>query len=150
MTLPPLFSILPQRLEAFLAQSLGFLVQYFYLALQNLLLLAQLPPDVRKILATSTKTEVEDLASEADRVVEVSRLTHISSIRAVPESESSSVNALTSGKDRQTKKRNEWPMIPSLCKYHSKFGEKAWNCAPPCKMSHLTAQQSENGRAGRR
>ena len=43
MTLLPLFSILRQRLEAFLAQSLGFLVQYFYLAPQNLLLLAQLP-----------------------------------------------------------------------------------------------------------
>ena len=49
MTLLPLFSILHQRLEAFQAQSLGFLVQYFYLALQNLLLLAQLPQLIHEL-----------------------------------------------------------------------------------------------------
>ena len=114
------------------------------------LFLAQLPPDVRKILATSTKTEVEELANEADRVVEVSRLTHISSIRTASEDETTSVNALTSAKDWQRKKSNTWPTIPGLCKFHSKFGEKAWNCIPPCKMSHLSTQNSENGKAGRR
>ena len=131
------------------------LIKIVVIIMRTFLQNGQLLRQGKRILATSTKTEVEDLATEADRVVEVSRLTHISSIRAGPESESSSVtgtavNALTSGKDRQTKKRNEWPTIPGLCKYHSKFGEKAWNCAPPCKMSHLSAQQSENGRAGRR
>ena len=32
------------------------------------LFLAQLPPDVRRILATSSKTEIADLALEADRI----------------------------------------------------------------------------------
>ena len=113
------------------------------------LFLTQLPPDVRKILATSTKTEIEELASEADRIVEVSRLAQISSIRVETECEQATVSAVTSGRDRQPKKSNSWPIVPGLCKYHSKFGEKAWNCAPPCKLNHLPTQKSENGRAGR-
>ena len=39
------------------------------------LFLAQLPPDVRRILATSSKTETADLPLETDRITEVTRLT---------------------------------------------------------------------------
>ena len=39
------------------------------------LLLTQLPCDVRRILSTSSKTEIADLALEADRITEVTRLT---------------------------------------------------------------------------
>ena len=39
------------------------------------LFLAQLPPDVRRILATSSKTDINELASEADQITEVARLT---------------------------------------------------------------------------
>ena len=40
------------------------------------LFLTQLPPDVRRILATSSKTDIDELATEADRITEVARLTH--------------------------------------------------------------------------
>ena len=46
------------------------------------LILAQLPPDVRRILATSSKTEVADLALEADRITEVTRLTQDTQVNA--------------------------------------------------------------------
>ena len=36
--------------------------------------LAQLPPEVRQILALSDKTDIKDLAKEADRIMEVSQL----------------------------------------------------------------------------
>ena len=39
------------------------------------LFLTQLPPDVRRILATSSKTDIDELATEADRITEVARLT---------------------------------------------------------------------------
>lgn len=40
------------------------------------LFLAQLPPDVCRILATSDKTDIGELAIEADRITEVSRLSN--------------------------------------------------------------------------
>jgi len=40
------------------------------------LFLAQLPPEVRQILALSDKTEIKDLAKEADRIMEVSQLSN--------------------------------------------------------------------------
>ena len=39
------------------------------------LFLAQLPSDVRRILAMSSKKDINELASEADRITEVTRLT---------------------------------------------------------------------------
>ena len=44
--------------------------------------LTQLPPEVRKILATSGKTDIDELAIEADRIVEVSRLSNDSQVNA--------------------------------------------------------------------
>ena len=46
------------------------------------LFLAQLPPDVRRILATSSKTDIAELAAEADRITEVSRLTQEGQVNA--------------------------------------------------------------------
>ena len=40
------------------------------------LFLAQLPSEVRRILASSEKTDIEDLAIQADRITEASRLTN--------------------------------------------------------------------------
>ena len=39
------------------------------------LFLTQLSPDVRRILAASSKTDIDELATEADRIAEVVRLT---------------------------------------------------------------------------
>ena len=44
--------------------------------------LAQLPPEVRQILALSDKTDIKELAKEADRVMEVSRLSNNSQVNS--------------------------------------------------------------------
>ena len=46
------------------------------------LFLAQLPSEVRRILASSEKTDIGDLAREADRITEVSKLTNDSQVNA--------------------------------------------------------------------
>ena len=48
----------------------------------KVLFLAQLPPDMRKNLATSSKTEIADLVLEADRITEVTRLTQDMQVNA--------------------------------------------------------------------
>ena len=47
--------------------------------------LAQLPPGVRRILATSAKTDIGELAIEADRITEVSRLSNDWQVNATNE-----------------------------------------------------------------
>ena len=49
------------------------------------LFLAQLPPEVRRILALSEKTNIAELAREADRITEVSKLTDVSQVNATGE-----------------------------------------------------------------
>ena len=44
--------------------------------------LAQLPPEVRQILALSDKTDIKDLAKEADRIMEVSQLSNNSQVNS--------------------------------------------------------------------
>ena len=46
------------------------------------LFLAQLPPEVRQILALSDKTDIKDLAKEADRIMEVSQLSNTSQVNS--------------------------------------------------------------------
>ena len=52
------------------------------------LFLTQLPPDVRRILATSSKTDIDELATEADRITEVARLTQDVQVNAAKASRS--------------------------------------------------------------
>ena len=49
------------------------------------LFLAQLPPEVRRILAMSEKTDIKDLAREGDRIMEVSKLSNDSQVNATGE-----------------------------------------------------------------
>ena len=44
--------------------------------------LAQLPLEVRQILALSDKTDIKDLAKEADRIMEVSQLSNNSQVNS--------------------------------------------------------------------
>ena len=97
------------------------------------LFMAQLPHDARRILASSTKTELDDLAAEADRIVEVSRL-----------AEAFPVNTTNMG----TRRRDETAQRSRICYYHSRFGEKARSCVAPCKFG--TATGWENCQAGRK
>ena len=95
------------------------------------LFLAQMPPDVRKILATSSKTEVKDLATEADKIVEASKL-----------SQSSEINKVGPPVRGPPVRGPPWkpPPTPGKCWYHARFGEKATYCrgtdvsGKPCLM----------------
>lgn len=83
------------------------------------LFLAQLPMEVRRVLAGSSTTDLQDLAKEADAIMEAGSMgfstTGISAVRK-PTSSS------TSG----------------LCFYHTKFGKAARKCNQRgCKMAHL-------------
>ena len=91
------------------------------------LFLAQLPPDVRRILATSSKTEIADLALEADRITEVTRLTQDTQVNAT---ETSQI-PFRSG---PSKPWTQMKKLPGMCKYHSMFGNQAKKCVQPCKF----------------
>ena len=99
------------------------------------LFLSQMPPDVRKILSTSSKTDIEELALEADKIVEASNL-----------ASSSEVNKVAGP-------RRPAPLpVSGKCWIHAKFGEEARKCTGkdgygnPCLMKK---QQSGNENAGR-
>ena len=49
------------------------------------LFLAQLPPEVRQILAMSEKTDIKDLVREADRIMKVSKLSYDLQVNATGE-----------------------------------------------------------------
>ena len=103
------------------------------------LFLAQLPPDVRRILAMSSKTDINKLASEADRITEVARLTQVVQVNATGASR---------GPPQQSQRSQvhtgprPWSKIPGLCKYHSTFGDKARKCEPPCKFGNALGNGS--------
>ena len=103
------------------------------------LFLAQLPPDVRRILATSSKTDINELASEADRITEVTRLTQDVQVNATgasrgPPQQSQHGQVLTGPRPMSK--------IPGLCKYHSTFSNKARKCEPPCKFGNALGNGS--------
>ena len=76
--------------------------------------LAQLPPDVRKILATSGKTDIDELAIEADRIVEVSRLSNDSQVNAAGYWKRTD-NPLTNGIHSPMASTRQWhPLANSL------------------------------------
>ena len=102
------------------------------------LFLAQLPMEVRRVLAGSSTTDLKDLAKEADAIMEAGytgfSTTSISGVRKPPSRE--------------------------LCFYHTKFGKEARKCNQrECKMAHLVPPSvpnssapppaSGNGQAGR-
>jgi hypothetical protein len=128
------------------------------------LFLAQLPPEVRQILALSDKTDIKELAKEADRIMEVSRFSGTSQVNATggyrksggryPDSRSGGRNP--GDQHPVSMSDQQWPLIPGLCKYHSKFGDRARSCLSPCKFQgvpgtgkHPTFSGPGNGTPGR-
>ena len=99
------------------------------------LFFTQLPPDVRRILSTLSKTEIADLALEADRITEVTRLTQEMQVNAtvtpqVP-LQRTQLGELRSG---PSKSSTQMKKLPGMCKYHSTFGDQAKKCVMPCKF----------------
>ena len=123
------------------------------------LFLAQLPSEVRRILASSEKTEIEDLALQADRITEASRLTNELQANAIGNARKFPGHICAQNKNQTWQRpgsldtkvpkngNQTWPLIPGLCKYHSKFGEHARSCLQPCKFQ--TASKTGNGPTGR-
>ena len=113
------------------------------------LFLAQLPPDVRRILATSAKTDIGELAIEADRINEVSRLSNDLQVNATnPFQRHRQQTIPQNGMGPAVTFSGTWKIVPGLCKYHSKFGERANKCTPPCKFA--STSNPGNEKTGRR
>jgi hypothetical protein len=93
------------------------------------LFLSKLPVDVRKVLAASPTTDLEELAKEADRIMDAgTQASHF-------------VSAVSSSKSSSSKSSS--PNDQSLCYFHSRFGEKARNCnRDKCRMAHLVSKSS--------
>ena len=102
------------------------------------LFLAQLPSEVRRILASLEKTDIGDLAREADRITEVSKLTNDSQVNATGDYRKPFGRHPVGGQNKNqkvnTKSDQTWPLLPGMCKYHSRFGERARYCLQPCKF----------------
>ena len=107
------------------------------------LFLAQLPTEVRRVLAGSSTTDLRELAKEADAIMEVgSTCFSATGISGVQKSSPPST----------TPQRR-------LCFYHAKFGKEARKCNQQgCRMGHLVlpstptptlSPASGNGQAGR-
>lgn len=102
------------------------------------LFLAQLPIEVRQVLAGSTHTDLDEIATDADRIMEVSRTT------------SSLPGVLGLKKAKHPSARAS--ATTALCFYHAKFGEAARKCHhKDCPLSHLIPSNmaSGNDQAGR-
>lgn len=106
------------------------------------LFLNQLPPEVRRILAQGPKRELDEMAKVADRIMEV-EMTNTPSVGSVSCDEQQSditpgaeVNAFHKTLNRQNdskKFQNSSRTQFTLCKYHSRFGNKAKRCdGKPC------------------
>ena len=95
------------------------------------LFLAQLPPEVHQILALSDKTDIKELAKEADRIMEVSRLSGSSQVNSTSGFRKSGGRNPDYPKGDQypvPKSDQQWPLLSGLCRYHSKFGDRARSC----------------------
>ena len=115
------------------------------------LFLAQLPSEVRRILASSEKTDIGDLAREADRITEVSKLTNESQVNATGEYRKPfrrhPVGEQSKDQKVNTRSDQTWTLLPGMCKYHSRFGKLARNCLQPCKFH--TVSEPGNCQSGR-
>lgn len=102
------------------------------------LFLAQLPIEVRQVLAGSAITDLDEMAANADRIMEVSQAT----------SGFPGVSNLKKAKRPIAGPSTTTP----LCFYHAKFGKAARKCHyKGCPLSHLipSSTASGNDQAGR-
>ena len=75
----------------------------------------------------------QDLAKEADRIMEVSQLSNNSQVNSTLK-----LNSKSGRRNSAPKSDQQWPLLPGLCKYHSKFGERARSCLQPCKFHNFS------------
>jgi hypothetical protein len=100
--------------------------------------LAQLPQDVRAVLAAMDAMNIDALAKAADRIIESKSLAShgVNEVQEV-----SVVRDRGAPKPRQTSYLSS--SSPSnICYFHSKFGSKARTCRPGCLFSDLCASSA--------
>ena len=119
-------------------------------SLKRALFLANLPSEIRNILAGQEFRETEDLAEAADRVWE--SLSATASVRQVqqmphaniPPTCNTTVEAVAPlhTKPHNVFKASTTP-ASAVCFYHMKFGSRARNCQPGCKFSSCSPRHRE-------
>jgi len=110
--------------------------------------LAQLPMDIRSILAGQNFATAEDMAKAADRIVETRFLNDtISSI-----GQTTSTTAIEAIRRQNTSQRT--PLKEEfICPGHKKYGSKAYTCRPGCIFGDIPLAQrpiTGNGQVNRR
>ena len=130
--------------------------------LKRALLLANLPSDVRSILAGHNFTDTDALAEAADRVWEA-RTSGVQQVFRVPAETHSAntkppfeqnvvtpsldetVSAINRGKRQLTPQQRGTTSSSSVCFYHQRFGSDARRCLPGCKFASLLTKGSKQG-----
>lgn len=130
--------------------------------LKRALFLANLPPDVRSILAGQNITDTDALAEAADRIWEtrsagvqqvsmVPPATHQTNVKlpseqkvVTPPSEQT-VSAINREKRHHPPSQHRASNPSSVCFYHQRFGPDARRCLPGCKFASLLSRPSNQG-----
>ena len=128
--------------------------------LKRALFLANLPSDVRSILAGHNFTDTDALAEAADRVWEA-RTSGVQQVFRVPAETHSAntkppfeqnvvtpsldetVSAINRGKRQLTPQQRGTTSSSSVCFYHQRFGPDARRCLPGCKFASLLTKGSK-------
>ena len=128
--------------------------------LKRALFLANLPSDVRSILAGHNFTDTDALAEAADRVWEA-RTSGVQQVFRVPAETHSTntkppfeqnvvtpsldetVSAINRGKRQLTPQQRGTTSSSSVCFYHQRFGPDARRCLPGCKFASLLTKGSK-------
>jgi hypothetical protein len=129
--------------------------------------LAQLPAEVRGVLAAQNLPDLDDLAKAADRII-VARQAgsgpsafSVAADNPVTYDQAPGVSAVSgraggSGGRRQPQqpRPNVSPSTPFTCHYHARFGPRAQRCESGCIFAEIsrptsTPRASGNARAGR-
>lgn len=114
--------------------------------LRRAFFLAQLPTDVRAVLAANSTTDIEDLAKAADRIIESKTLGPHGYLNEVQE-----VSAIRDQGVFKPRPTSNFPSSSSsnICYFHSKFGSKARKCRPGCLFADFCpTPASSSSRSG--
>ena len=95
--------------------------------LRRAFFLAQLPSQVRAILAAQEFPNLQELALAADRIIEANELLPINSVSAL---------SLKNLQPKHKPKPNPSTHY-TICHYHKKFGSNARTCRPGCPFASL-------------
>ena len=117
--------------------------------LRRAFFLAQLPSQVRAILAAQEFPNLQELALAADRIIEANELLPINSISALGPRHLKNLQP-------KHKPKPNFSTHHIICYYHKKFGPNARTCRPGCPFASLlpvatssSITVQENGQAGR-